>query len=107
MISLSMILFMLFFGLSYGGIIYLYVPEIVEAKYLPYSSMANLGGAAFCIIVFPLLEDVFPNPGYLFLIFFCYTILSLFINQKFMVETKDKPREKIFEEYNQMKICGR
>ena len=85
MISLSMVFFMLFFGLSYGGIIYLYIPEIVEPKYLPYSTMANLSGAALCIIVFPLLENALPNPGYLFLIFFAYTVLSMFINQKFMV----------------------
>ena len=94
MISMSMLLFMCFFGLSYGALVYLYIPEIVEPKYVSYSAMANLGGVAFSVIIFPLIEGILPdqNPGYLFLLFFVWTLVSMIINQKFMVETKDKSR---------------
>ncbi len=48
---------MFFFGLTLGPIVWLYIPEIVEPKIIPFSTMTNLAGAALCIIVFPLISD--------------------------------------------------
>ena len=98
LISVGMIVFMANMGFSFGSIVYLYAPEIVEPHILPYSTMANLLGAAICILVFPLVKNILPNqdPDYLFLFFFTWCFVSIFVNWKFMVETKGKSREQIF-----------
>lgn len=79
------------FGLTLGPIVWLYIPEIVEPNIIPYSTMANLIGASACMIGFPLISDnkVKWIP---FLFFFIWCLVSLAVNQKFMVETKDKAR---------------
>ena len=107
LISIGMIVYMANLGFSFGSVLYLYAPEIVEPHILPYSSMANLLGAAICILVFPIIKDALPNqdPDYLFLFFFTWCLVSIFINWKCMVETKDKSREQIFEEYHRLKVC--
>ena len=107
LISIGMIVFMAFFGLTLGPIVWLYIPEIVEPKIIPFSTMANLIGATICIMIFPLIKEALPdgNPSYLFLMFFSWCFVALFVNWKFMVETKGKSREAIFNEYKEMKIC--
>ena len=107
LISIGMIIFMANFGLSYGPIVWLYIPEIVEPNIIPFSTMTNLIGATICIMVFPLIKNALPenNPAYLFLLFLIWCFVALFVNWKFMVETKDKPREQIFKEYKKMKAC--
>ena len=107
LISIGMIVFMANFGLSFGPIPWLYIPEIVEPKIIPFSTMTNLIGATICIMVFPLIKNALPekNPAYLFLMFLIWCFMALFVNWKFMLETKDKPREQIFKEYKKIKIC--
>ena len=95
LIIAGMFLFMGFFGLTLGPIVWLYIPEIVEPNIIPFSTMTNLLGATFCVMVFPFLNNI--NPAWVFMLFLAWCIVSFFFNWKTMVETKDKSREKIFE----------
>ena len=93
-ISIGMIIFMASFGLTLGPITWLYIPEIAEPNIIPFSTMANLIGATINIMIFPLIKKILPNqnPSYLFLIFLAWCTVSLFINWKYMIETKDRDR---------------
>jgi hypothetical protein len=42
------------------------------------------------------------NPGFIFLFFAIYGLLSLYVTSKFMLETKDKSEQQICEEYLKM-----
>jgi SP family galactose:H+ symporter-like MFS transporter len=107
-ISSSMIVFMISFGFSFGPVVFTYIPEIMEPKYIPSSTFANLTGMAFCILVFPLIEGILPNdnPSPMFLFFFIWCFISLIINSKYMIETKDKSRAEVFLQYLKLKPCS-
>lgn len=104
-------IYMAAFGLTLGPIVWLYIPEIVEPNVIPYSTMTNLFGTALCIIGFPLIPQNKDKPEARdltfipFTFFFVWCLISLFINQYLMVETKNKSRQKIFDEYKNKKIC--
>ena len=85
LISIGMIVFMAFFGLTLGPIVWLYIPEIVEPKIIPFSTMSNLAGATICIMIFPLIKKTLPNESYLFLMFLIWCFVALFVNCKYMV----------------------
>jgi p-aminobenzoyl-glutamate transporter AbgT len=96
----ALFLYMAGFGLTLGPIVWLYIPEIVEPRIIPYSTMTNLLGASVCIIIFPIASAQLPNKAYLFIIFLIWAIVSMIINQKYLVETKDKTREQVYREQN-------
>jgi hypothetical protein len=73
------------FGLTLGPIVWLYIPEIVEANIIPYSTMANLIGASVCVILFPIASAQLPNQAYLFIIFMVWGVASLVINKFYLV----------------------
>lgn len=105
-IIIGMCVFMTFFGLTLGPIVWLYIPEIVEPNIIPYSTMTNLFGAAVCIIGFPLIAGQNASVKFVpFLFFFVWCLISFFINQKIMVETWNKPKDKVIEEYDSKKLC--
>ena len=54
--------------------------------------MANLTGAAICIIIFPIASAQLPNKAYLFGIYLVWGLGSVVVNHKWLVETKDKTR---------------
>ena len=57
------------FGLSLGPIVWLYIPEIVQPKIVPFSTATNWICASFVVILFPILtENVLDkNPAILLL----------------------------------------
>jgi hypothetical protein len=73
------------FGLTLGPIVWLIIPEFVEPRIIPYSTMVNLTGASICIIIFPIASAQLPNKAYLFGIYLLWGIGSILINQKFLV----------------------
>lgn len=55
--------------------------------------MTNLIGATLCILGFPIIIGDNVARTYIpFLFFFAFCLVSLVVNQKIMVETKDKPK---------------
>jgi len=49
------------FGLTLGPIVWMYIPEIVQASFLPYSTMMNWAGSAVCILLFPIIKATLPG----------------------------------------------
>lgn len=49
------------FGLSLGPIVWMYIPEIVEPSFLPFSTMVNWGGSALSILLFPIIKARLPG----------------------------------------------
>jgi MFS transporter, SP family, arabinose:H+ symporter len=113
-LSVGLILFGLFcymanFGLSLGPIVWMYIPEIVEPSFLPYSTMLNWGGSALSILLFPIIKAKLPgqNPALLFFFFAIWSTMSFFINKKYIIETKGKSQSQIKDEYRslQQRYC--
>jgi len=55
MIVVGLFLFMGIFGVSLGPVVWLYIPEIVAPKIVPYSTMVNWVSASSVIILFPII----------------------------------------------------
>ena len=99
LIVFGLVVFMANFGFSLGPLVWLYIPEIVEPKIVPFSTLANWASASTIIILFPILVKALGTPAPLFLFFFIWTLLSFFFNWKYMVETKGKTQTQIFAEF--------
>lgn len=109
LILIGLFTYMINFGLSLGPVVWMYIPEIVPAKFLPYSTMINWGGSAFCILFFPIIKARLPNqnPALMFYFFAIWSIFAFFVNKKYLIETKNKPSTQIQEEYRvlQLRYC--
>ena len=51
----GLFMFMAAFGLSLGPVVWLYIPEIVQPKIIPYSTASNWISASIVIILFPII----------------------------------------------------
>jgi len=63
--------------------------------------MINWVGASIVMIFFPIALEHLPNnnPGYVFIFFGTFGLLSLIVTSKLMIETKGKHEHEIAEEY--------
>lgn len=97
LILLGLIVFTFTFGITYGAIIWAYVSEIVEPSYTIIATMVTWIFASIVIILFPILKTSVLNgsPSILFLFFCAWMTVSFFVNQKVLVETKDKTEHQI------------
>ena len=87
------------FNLSLGPIVWLYIPEIVEPSFLPFSTMTNWGTSALSILLFPIIRDHLPdkNPAPLFLFFAVWSGIAFVVNKKYVVETRNRTATEISE----------
>ena len=90
LIVIGLVIFMANFGLSLGPLVWLYIPEIVEPKIVPFSTLANWTSASIVMILFPIIGSAIGSIGPLFLFFCIWCVMSFFVNWKFMVESKNK-----------------
>jgi hypothetical protein len=60
--------------------------------------MTNLIGGTIIIMLFPISSTEFGNKAYLFGFFIFWGLAVLFVNHKYLVETKDKTRKQIYQE---------
>ena len=49
------------FGISLGPVVWLYIPEIVQANIIPFSTGVNWAAAACCMLLFPIIKDILPD----------------------------------------------
>lgn len=56
LIIIGLILFMADFGLTLGPVVWVYLPEIVQADIMPYATGVNWGTAAFIMLLFPVIK---------------------------------------------------
>jgi hypothetical protein len=106
-ILIGLFCYMAVFGLSLGPVVWLYIPEIVQPKIVPYSTASNWISASLVIILFPIAtEDLLDgNPGALFIFFTIWCLGSVIVNHFFVLETKDKTEKMIRSEYANLQIC--
>jgi len=108
-IALVLILTALFyymanFNTSLGPIVWMYIPEIVEPSFLPFSTMVNWGFSAICILLFPIIKARLPgaNPAPMFMFFALWSLGAFLVNKKYVVETKGKTEGQIKEAYSRL-----
>lgn len=97
----SLYIFMTSFGFTLGPVVWLYIPEIVPANVVPYTTLANWAGASITIILFPILGSALPD-GSLFFFFAGWCVLSLIFNHKYVVETKNQTDKEIKRSFNKL-----
>jgi hypothetical protein len=85
LIVMSLFVYMTTFGLTTGTIVWLIIPELVEARIVPYSTMANLIGGTTIIMLFPIASVQLGNMAYFFGFFFIWGSVALFVNHKYLV----------------------
>lgn len=61
MILSGLVIFMGNFGISLGPVVWLYIPEIVQANIIPFSTGVNWAAAACCMLLFPIIKDILPD----------------------------------------------
>lgn len=91
-ILFGLFIYMGVFGISLGPIVWLYIPEIVQPKVVPFSTAANWISASLIIMLFPIMTEhlLNDNPSVLFAFFAVWCILSFVLHLRYVVETKDK-----------------
>ncbi len=94
---MGLFFFMAVFGITLGAVLWLYVPEVVEPKVVPFATALNWIAASIVIILFPILTDhaFGGDPGYLFIFFAAVCCFNWLFNIKYLVETKDKTHKAI------------
>lgn len=97
LVLLGLFLYMGVFGVSLGPVVWLYIPEVVEPKVVPFSTAVNWITASIIIILFPIITTnaLDGNPAYLFIFFAAICAGSWIFNAKFLIETKDKTHKDI------------
>lgn len=90
------------FSLSIGPIVWLYLPEIVEARTTGIATMLNWLAAALVTFIYPILVELVGNPSLMFLIFTASVTAGYLLNEKWMIETKGKTEWQIRKEYDDM-----
>ena len=83
-------IYMVIYGISLGPVVWLYVPEIIPAKVVPYATAMNWIGCSICIILTPIIINA--NDGNAYPVFFFFGGITLFffiVNIFLMVETKN------------------
>lgn len=83
-----LIIYMIIYGISLGPTVWLYVPEIIPAKIVPFATTLNWIGCSICIIITPILNDSFNADYPVFFLFGAISFIFFIINYFFMVETK-------------------
>ena len=102
LVIVSLYIFMISFGFTLGPVVWLYIPEIVPAKIVPYSTLSNWAGASITIILFPILGTAIGNSGYLYFIFSVWCLISLGVNHKYVVETMGKTERQIKRDFDRL-----
>lgn len=90
LVIFSMYLYIIGFGFTMGPVLELYIPEIVPARMMPWTSLSGWVGASIIFFLFPILGSVLGNFGYLFVIHAVWCSLALVVNQKCIVESMGK-----------------
>ena len=85
----SLLFLLLAIGLTLGPFFWVYIPEIVPPEVIPFSTCAYWLSSA---IIFGLTRVLIGHVYFLFF-FFSWSFLSLWINKKFVLETKGKTQE--------------
>lgn len=82
------IIYMLLFGLTLGPVVWLYVPEIIPARFVPLATSMNWIGCSITIILTPIIMNAAGSSYPVFFMYGGITIIFAIINYTLVVETK-------------------
>jgi MFS transporter, SP family, arabinose:H+ symporter len=96
-----LIIYSFVFGSSIGPIVWLYVPEIIPSKIVPFATMTNWLGASICVIFTPIVIKLNNNNPYpVFFFFGAITFIFFIMNVFLMVETKGRTKAEVAKIFN-------
>ena len=102
----SFTIYLIAFVMSFGPMVGVYIPEIVQPNFAAYSTISKWAGTCFVITLFPIVRSACGTHhcpwSYLFFAI-CNFMCLLLVNGS-MVETKDKTELEIREEFKTKKI---
>ena len=78
---------MTLFSTTIGPVVWMYVPEIIPAKVVPFATTLNWLGCSFALIILPIINESLGSSA-VFFIFGGITIVIGIINVFGIVETK-------------------
>lgn len=81
-------LFMISYGVTIGPVVWLYVPEIIPARLVPFATAMNWIGCSICVIATPFINNAVGSPYPVFLFFGAISLVFGVINYRKVIETK-------------------
>lgn len=72
--------FMILFGFTLGPVSWLYVPEIIPPRFVPFATCINWIGCSFTLMIAPVMIQAAGSPYPVFFMFGGYTLIFSFIN---------------------------
>jgi len=99
MVFVILIVYMAIYGFTIGPVVWMYVPEIIPAKVVPFATMLNWIGSSFCLIIAPIINDSLGS----YAVFFVFGGLTIFfgtINAFGIVEIKGLNVRQICKAYS-------
>jgi len=102
-----LIFYNIIYGATLGPIVWLYVPEIIPSKIVPFATMTNWLGASICVVFTPIVIKLnHKNPFPVFFFFGGVTILFYIMNVLLMVETKGKTKVEIAKLFRKEEVIS-
>ena len=81
-------IFFIIFGFTTGPLVWLYVPEIIPAKIVPFATFLNWVGCTIGIVLTPIIINAVGSPYPIFFMFGGLSLILLVFNFLWVVETK-------------------
>jgi hypothetical protein len=80
------------YSFSLGPVIWMYIPELVDPKVIPWALVTHWLSSALLVFLFPVVTDnlLGEDPSLVFIFFAVYLLISVPLNHRLMVETKGK-----------------
>lgn len=81
-------IFMISYGLTIGPVVWLYVPEIIPARFVPPATFMNWFGCSICVIVTPFVVEAVNSSYPMFFFFGGISLIFFVVNYFWVIETK-------------------
>ncbi len=88
MALVSIMIFMILFGLTLGPVVWLYVPEIIPPRFVPFATCINWIGCSFTLVVAPIIMQATNSTYPIFFMLGGYCLIFSILNFFTLVETK-------------------
>lgn len=84
----SIMIFMILFGLTLGPVVWLYVPEIIPPRFVPFATCINWIGCSLTLVIAPIIMESTNSSYPIFFMFGGYCLIFSVLNFFTLVETK-------------------
>ena len=94
---------LIMYGLTFGPLVWPYLPEVVPARIIPLAQSMNWIVDCLTLSLPGVIIAHAGNPWPLFFVFFIWDFFSIFVNYFILVETKQKSLQQIIQNLDQEK----